>query len=123
MYQIILSKSNGGKEAVTSTYNSFLKGDLSGSVDKEDVEGSSIEEDHLDVRMTMMLKEQEQIPKKEIDEISPIKIQTDPLPKEMEVKFQEDIFQVGKKDNVDAAGTELSPYIFDSRHQMFHNYF
>jgi len=120
IYQIILSKSNGGKEAITSTYHSFLKGGSSG-VDKEKVEGNSMEEDHLDVRMTMMLKEQEQIP--EIDEISPIMIQTNPLPKEIEVKFEEGVFRIGEKDNIDAAGTELSPYIFDTRHQMFHNYF
>ena len=133
IYQIILSNSNGGKEVVTSTYRSFLKGRSSGRVSIEDGDSGSTmkegkeEKDHPDVQ-TMKPEEHN------IDEISPIIIQNDPLPDEKKVKFQENIFRdedeegaaavvFGKNElRVDAVGLEQQ-YVFDGHHQMFHNYF
>jgi hypothetical protein len=120
IYQIILSNSNGGKEVVTSAYRSFLKGKPSGSVAIGDGDGGSMmegkkEEDHPDVRNMMK-------PEEHIDDII---IQNDPLPDEKKVKFQEDIFRDENGEGgaaVDAVGFEQK-YIFDEKHQMFHNYF
>lgn len=140
VYQVILSKSNGGKEAVTSSYRSFLKGgSQSGGAGDKEYDGNG-EDVRPAVQVQMIVGEEEEV-KEDQAEIPPIIIQNNHLPDNKKVKFHEDIFRdedgeesvaaaaaavVGTKEKefpFDAVAESEPSYVFDPHHQMFHNYF
>lgn len=129
IYQIILSRSNGGREAVVSTYKSFLKGgplprDSADIVYRGDP--TTVGEDQP--KIETKVQEQQSIEENE-GEIPQILVQHDIFSSENEVKLQSDILggedggELGNKKELSIKGEPERSYVFDTDHQIFHNYF
>ena len=104
IYQIILSKSNGGREAVASTYKSFLKG---GSRDSAN---TNTNQDPIDENSEARIPQgQNGIPL------------NDPFSKENQVDVISNDFGEDENDMF-GQGETVPNYVFDPSHQIFHNY-
>ncbi len=120
IYQVILSRSNGGREAVSSTYRTFLKG---GPKDAEETNYKieAMDDDKTGDNL------RENIPKMETV-VPEIKLRKEnrkeihnPVSKEDKARIQTDIF--GDEDGNGLGASGQQPYVFDPSHQMFHNYY
>ena len=135
IYQIILSKSNGGEEDVVATYRTFLKGGSSPR-DATDIihDGDNTVQKNQPETQKKIL-EDESMKENKIPEIF---IQHDPFSpenevkdffgeedggeSEKEVKFIPGVF--GEEDGADLFQEKSEEvYVFDTDHQMFHNYY
>ena len=115
IYQIVLSRSNGGREAVASTYRSFLKGGPQDSADKNVYK--------LDNNVGEKQPETDTIVRGQVSAGKKREEIHDPFSKENEAMVGSDI--VGEQDEIGLSfqGGPGQPYVFDPDHQMFHNYY
>jgi hypothetical protein len=128
IYQLLLSRSNGGREAVASTYRSFLKG---GPLPRDSADivyrgDPTVGEDQPKIQTTV--QEQQSIEENE-EKIPQIFLQHDIFSPENEVKLQSDILGeedggvIGNEKELSVKGESERSYVFDPDHQIFHNYF
>lgn len=138
IYQVILSKSNGGREAVASTYRSFLKGGPgpredpavvvhSGNGIGDNFQKESTEETQPKIEMKIQKESTEEnlegIPQRFIDH--------DPFSEENEIQPQSNTNSKGDRGESARSGSNRKDfpiegpgqaYVFNPDIQMFHNY-
>jgi len=104
IYQILLSKSNGGRDAVASSYRSFLKGGQAlGRIENTEHEGkTTTEEAHPDPALQMIVKEDQHEIEEDETKVAHIEREHDPFLKENEVEFEEvsaQVLQIVREDD------------------------